>query len=75
MSKNSSGQVGDDWNVHPRWDDDSAIVPPDRSRGLGSPDLAAVVYAWPELPEAMKGGIVAMVKPSIERGEISRRWT
>jgi len=26
------------------------------------PDLAAVVEAWPELPEAMKAGIVAMVK-------------
>ena len=37
MSKNSSGQVGDDWNVHPRWDYDSAILPPDLSRGLGSP--------------------------------------
>ncbi|MGA7495563.1 MAG: hypothetical protein WBX00_02435 [Isosphaeraceae bacterium] len=30
--------------------------------------LAAVVDAWPELPEAMKAGIVAMVKPSIEKG-------
>ncbi|MGO8903852.1 MAG: hypothetical protein ACLQU5_36755 [Isosphaeraceae bacterium] len=26
------------------------------------PDLAAVVEAWPELPEALKAGIVAMVK-------------
>ena len=26
------------------------------------PDLAAVVDAWPELPEALKAGIVAMVK-------------
>ena len=26
------------------------------------PDLAAVVDAWPELPEAIKTGIVAMVK-------------
>ncbi len=26
------------------------------------PDLAAVVEAWPELPEAQKAGIVAMVK-------------
>ena len=26
------------------------------------PDLAAVVDAWPELPEAIKAGIVAMVK-------------
>ena len=26
------------------------------------PDLAAVVEAWPELPEALKAGIMAMVK-------------
>jgi hypothetical protein len=25
------------------------------------PDLAAVIDAWPELPEAIKAGIVAMV--------------
>jgi len=29
-----------------------------------SPDLAAVVKAWPDLPEAVKAGIVAMVKAS-----------
>ena len=29
---------------------------------LPPPDLAAVVEAWPELPEALKAGIVAMVK-------------
>jgi hypothetical protein len=28
------------------------------------PDLAAVVKAWPALPEAVKAGIVAMVKAS-----------
>ncbi|MGO8903887.1 MAG: hypothetical protein ACLQU5_36960 [Isosphaeraceae bacterium] len=27
-----------------------------------NPDLAAVVAAWPSLPEAIKAGIVAMVK-------------
>jgi len=26
------------------------------------PDLAAVVEAWPDLPEAIKAGIVVMVK-------------
>ncbi len=29
---------------------------------IADPDLAAVVDAWPDLPEAMKAGIVAMVK-------------
>jgi hypothetical protein len=29
---------------------------------LADPDLAAVVNAWPELPEAIKAGILAMVK-------------
>jgi len=28
------------------------------------PDLAAVVDAWPDLPEAVKTGILAMVKAS-----------
>jgi len=26
------------------------------------PDLAAAVNAWPDLPESLKAGIVAMVK-------------
>jgi hypothetical protein len=30
------------------------------------PDLAAVVAAWPELPEAIKAGILAMVKTAVE---------
>jgi hypothetical protein len=28
------------------------------------PDLAAIVAAWPTLPEPIKAGIVAMVKAS-----------
>ena len=33
-------------------------------------DLAAVVDAWPELPEAIRAGIVAMVKAaSSKRGK------
>jgi hypothetical protein len=33
------------------------------------PDLAAVVEAWPDLPEAIRAGILAMVNAaSIERG-------
>ena len=31
------------------------------------PDLAAVVAAWPELPEAIRTGIVAMVKAAERR--------
>jgi len=62
MSKNSTGQVGDGSNVHPRIDDDSAIAPPDRSRGLGPPHPAAMVDAWPELSEATRAGIWSRVK-------------
>jgi hypothetical protein len=29
------------------------------------PDLAAVAEAWPELPEAIKAGILAMVKAAL----------
>ena len=29
------------------------------------PDLAAVVAAWSELPEALRAGIVAMVKAAV----------
>ena len=32
------------------------------------PDLAAIVVAWPELPEAIKAGIVAMVKAASGSG-------
>ncbi len=31
-------------------------------------DLAAVVEAWPDLPEAIKAGILAMVEASSEKG-------
>jgi hypothetical protein len=30
--------------------------------GPSCPDLAAVVSAWPALPDALRAGIVAMVK-------------
>ena len=32
------------------------------------PDLAAVVEAWPDLPEALRLGIVAMVKAASGQG-------
>jgi len=31
-------------------------------RSHDDPDLAAVVDAWPDLPKALKAGILAMVK-------------
>ncbi|MEE9295236.1 MAG: hypothetical protein V3W34_09805 [Phycisphaerae bacterium] len=33
------------------------------------PEFAAVVEAWPTLPEAVKAGIVAMVRASGRTGE------
>jgi hypothetical protein len=39
------------------------------------PSLAAVVDAWPELPEALKAGMVAMVKAASGSGEASRLAT
>jgi hypothetical protein len=33
------------------------------------PDLAAVVTAWPSLPEAVRAGIVAMVRASGRGGQ------
>jgi hypothetical protein len=35
------------------------------------PDLAAVVSAWPGLPEALKAGIAAMVKAA---GQTPEGW-
>ena len=32
------------------------------------PDLAAVVDAWPDLPEAIRAGILAMVKAALGKG-------
>jgi len=32
------------------------------------PGLAAVVAAWPELPEAIRAGIVAMVRAALGKG-------
>jgi hypothetical protein len=40
---------------------DTCQTPP-ISAPLADPDLAAVVDAWPALPEAIKAGILAMVK-------------
>jgi len=38
---------------------------PCQSAVTNDPALAAVVDAWPELPEALKAGIVAMVKAAL----------
>jgi hypothetical protein len=35
-------------------------------------DLAAVVSAWPALPEALKAGIVAMVKTVNKRDQTEK---
>ena len=39
------------------------------------PDLAAVVDAWPGLPEAIRAGIMAMVRAASGSGEASRLAT
>jgi len=39
------------------------------------PDLAAVVAAWPELPEPIKAGILAMVKAARQTGKTMRGQT
>jgi hypothetical protein len=38
--------------------------PKETSEAAVDPDLAAVVDAWPNLPDAVRVGIVAMVKAS-----------
>ena len=35
-----------------------------------SPDLAAVIDAWPTLPEAIKKGILAMVRGQTESKQV-----
>ena len=36
--------------------------------GPKAPDLAAVISAWPGLPEALRAGILAMVKAADQAG-------
>jgi hypothetical protein len=36
---------------------------------VADPDLAAINAAWPALPEALKAGILAMVKAASEGGK------
>jgi hypothetical protein len=36
------------------------------------PELAAVVATWPELPEAIRAGIVAMVKAARPQSEVEQ---
>src|SRR5271157_6213513 len=53
--------------------DSASIRPPTATQNapphcvVADPGLAAVVDAWPDLPEAMKAGIVAMVKAAFLR--------
>ena len=50
-------------NCPPRWQRRSCAARNQaRLNAPKDPDLAAVVDAWPDLPEALKAGIVAMVK-------------
>ncbi len=50
--------------------DSASIRPPTATQNapphcvVADPGLAAVVAAWPELPAALRAGIVAMVKAS-----------
>jgi hypothetical protein len=32
------------------------------------PDLASVIETWPSLPEAIRAGILAMVKAAVRKG-------
>ena len=47
---------------------DSATLEAPRS-ATQDPDLAVIVTAWPELPEAIRAGMVAMVRASDARRE------
>ena len=46
----------------PRWDHGGDYMPKDACKIR--PDLAVIVAAWSDLPEAIKAGILAMVKAS-----------
>lgn len=41
----------------------------DHKTAATDPDLRAVVDAWPMLPDAVKAGILAMVRTSIDGGQ------
>ena len=45
-----------------------SLAAPGQRAAMNDPNLAAVVAAWPELPEAVRAGIVAMVKAAEEVG-------
>jgi len=54
--------------------DDRLSLPQSYGAPELTPDLAAVVAAWPELPEALKAGIVAMVKAALGGRPSDRSW-
>ena len=42
---------------------------PDDKKSPQDPPLQAVIEAWPELPEQIKAGILAMVEAFTKRGD------
>jgi hypothetical protein len=59
----SSGQEVENGFSAPRPSDGDS--PTGTTAEANDPDLAAVVAAWPDLPEPIKAGIVAMVKAAV----------
>lgn len=43
-----------------------AIALPPQAPKIADPDLAAVVEAWPILPDAIRAGVMALVRSSAE---------
>ncbi len=52
--------------------DDRLSLPKPYGAPKLAPDLAAVVIAWPDLPDAIRAGILAMVKAARPQNELER---
>jgi len=62
-SGSNSGNIGaDSGNSEP-----SAPIPPAPPPLPADPDLAAIVAAWPTLPNAIKAGVLALVHAATDR--------